>query len=202
MNRRAFLATLAAVPLVATAAAAIVPLARISEYFNGIRTLEARFMQFNADGSRSTGTLYMRRPGRARFEYDPPDKSLVVVGGGTVSIFDGRSNLTRPEEYPLKQTPLQIILERTVDLDRRNMVIGHRGDERTTTLVAQDPEAPENGRVELVFQNQPLTLAGWIVIDGQGQRTQVQLERIKMGHQLPSRLFSSVAAQQERGRRN
>jgi len=190
MDRRVFLGITAAAITVGAPAAAKVPLQELSTYFNGIKTLEAKFAQTAANGARSTGTLYMRRPGRARFEYDPPEESLVMAGGGQVAIFDGRSNSRRPEQYPLKRTPLWIILEPRVDLSRRNMVIGHNGDAQRTTLVAQDPESPENGRVELIFQNTPLTLAGWRVIDAQGQTTTVQLTQIKLGGQIRPRLFS------------
>lgn len=206
MKRRDFLMTgaagfgLFALGLSGIPARAQVPLGRLSAYFNGITTLEADFVQVNDDGSRSAGTLYMRRPGRARFEYDPPDKSLVMAGGGQVAIFDGRSNAVSPEQYPLKRTPLWLILERNVDLGRRNMVVGHFGDDKTTTLVAQDPDAPENGRVELVFQNEPLTLAGWTVVDGGGARTRVQLTQIRLGADLSSRLFNIVLEQQSRQR--
>lgn len=181
-------------------ARAEIPLGQLSAYFNGISTLEARFRQTNSDGSRSEGTLYMRRPGRARFEYDPPEKSLVMAGGGQVAIFDGRSNSVAPEQYPLKRTPLWLVLERNVDLDRRDMIVDHFGDDARTTLVAQDPDAPENGKVELVFQNEPLTLAGWNVIDGSGSKTSVQLTQIKLGGALSARLFNIVQEQQARQR--
>ncbi|MEM0947801.1 MAG: outer membrane lipoprotein carrier protein LolA [Pseudomonadota bacterium] len=199
MDRRTFIAATAATVIAAGPISAKVPLNELSQYFNGIRTLEGKFTQTNADGSRSTGTLYMRRPGRARFEYDPPEKSLVMAGGGQVAVFDGRSNSGRADQYPLRRTPLSIILERNVDLGRRNMVVGHGGDATTTTLVAQDPEAPENGRVELLFQNTPLTLAGWTVIDAQGGRTKVRLTQIKLGGQLPGRLFSIPQEMAARG---
>lgn len=190
MRRRTFLSTVAAFSLLGQAASAEVPLEALSEYFNNIRTLEARFAQLNADGSRSSGTLYMRRPGRARFEYDPPEESLVMAGGGQVAIFDGRSNAGLPEQYPLKRTPLYVILERNVDLENARMVTGYRSEENRTVLTAQDPDAPENGQVELVFQNDPLSLAGWTVIDAMGQRTQVRLEEIRLGGSLASRLFN------------
>ncbi len=206
MHRRELITTAAAglgliaLGLSGIPARAQVPLNRLSTYFNGIRTLEADFVQFNDDGTKSSGTLYMRRPGRARFEYDPPEKSLVMAGGGQVAIFDGRSNAANPEQYPLKRTPLWLILERNVDLNRRNMVVGHYGDAKTTTLVAQDPDEPQNGRVELVFQNEPLTLAGWSVIDGGGARTRVQLEKIRLGGELSARLFNIRQEQQSRQR--
>lgn len=190
IDRRTFLMAAPAALLVARPAAAKVPLDRLSAYFNGIGTLQASFTQFNDDGSRSTGTLYMRRPGRARFEYDPPEKSLVLASGGRVAIFDGRSNDPTPDSYPLNKTPLDIILSRNVDLKRANMVVGHSGSATSTTLVVQDPDAPENGRAELVFQNDPLSLAGWVVVDGAGTRTKVQLTRIRLGGSLPNRMFS------------
>ena len=117
-----------------------------------------------------------------------------------VAVFDGRSNRGRAEQYPLKRTPLYLILERNVDLGRRGMVVGHRGDAATTTLVAQDPDAPQNGRVELLFQNAPLTLAGWTVIDGQGAQTQVRLTRIKLGGELSASLFNITLEEQSRRR--
>ena len=206
MHRREFMATagaglgLFALGIAGIPARAQVPLERLSSYFNGIRTLEASFTQTNADGTTSTGTLFMRRPGRARFEYDPPDRSLVMAGGGQVAIFDGRSNASAPEQYPLKRTPLYVILERNVDLDRRDMVVDHFGDAKTTTLVAQDPDAPENGRVDLIFQNDPLTLSGWVVTDGSGNRTQVQLREIRLGGSLSARLFNIVQEQESRKR--
>ena len=204
MLRREFLAGMAGGfaigGLHGTAASAQIPLDRISAYFNGIRTLQAAFEQRNDDGSNSTGTLYMWRPGRARFEYDPPEDSLVMAGGGQVAIFDGRSNSNTPEQYPLRRTPLWLILERNVDVARRDMVVGHFGDDRTTTIVAQDPERPENGQIELIFQNEPLTLAGWVVVDGGGGRTRVQLTQIRLGGNISGRLFNIIQEREARAR--
>ena len=67
----------------------------ISAYLNGIATAKTDFTQVNDDGSLSTGTLYLKRPGRVRFEYNPPEKLLVMAGGGQVAIFDGKSNIKR-----------------------------------------------------------------------------------------------------------
>ncbi len=205
MRRREFIVGastgigLFALGLAGVPARAQVPLEELSTYFNGIRTLQARFDQKNADGSTSAGTLYMRRPGRARFEYDPPDASLVMAGGGQVAVFDGRSNSGTPEQYPLRRTPLHVILERNVELDRREMIVDHFGDATSTTLVAQDPDRPENGRVELVFQNDPLTLSGWVVLDGGGGRTTVQLRQIRLGGDLAPGLFNIVQEREARG---
>ena len=125
----------------APALAEKLPLSAISRYLNGMQTAQAPFTQINDDGSLSTGTLYIKRPGRVRFEYDPPEKAVVVAGGGAVVIFDPKSNV-EPETYPLSRTPLSIILARNVDLDRANMVTGHGFDGTATVVTAQDPENP------------------------------------------------------------
>ena len=171
----------------------------LSAYLNGLQTLTARFTQVNDDGSISTGTLYIKRPGRVRFEYDPPEKSLVMAGGGQVAIFDGRSN-QGPEQYPLKRTPLNLILERKVDLARRNMVVGHASDGVTTTVVAQDPEHPEYGSLELVFSASPVELRQWVITDEGGNQTTVILQDMQKGGELSSFLFNITYETEQRNR--
>jgi outer membrane lipoprotein-sorting protein len=202
MNRRTLLLTGTALALTAAlpAQAQQIPLNALSAYLNGLQTVQAGFTQINPDGTISTGTVYIRRPGRARFEYDPPEQSLVMAGGGQVAIFDGKSNLGRPEQYPLARTPLSIILERNVDLARRNMVVGHTYDGTATTVIAQDPEHPEYGRIELNFTDNPVELRQWIVVDGSGARTTVILRDMKTGGDLSASLFNISLETQRRNR--
>ena len=58
-----------------------ISLNEISSYFNAMTTAEAQFLQITDTGETSTGRLFIRRPGRIRFEYDPPEATLVAVGG-------------------------------------------------------------------------------------------------------------------------
>jgi outer membrane lipoprotein-sorting protein len=167
MNRRfALLAPLALlVPLPALAEK--IPLGTISDYLNGLTTVESDFTQINSDGSISTGKIYIKRPGRVRFEYAPPDRSLVIAGGQQVAIFDAKSNQP-PEQYPLKRTPLNLILAENIDLARAKMVVGHTEDGTSTRVRAQDPEHPEYGTIELVFTANPVELRQWVITDDLG----------------------------------
>lgn len=190
MIRRRFLfGACAALALSSGAAQAKMSLDQLSAYINDISTLEAAFVQINSDGSLDNGTLYLRRPGRLRFEYETHD-ALVLAGGGKLAIFDPKTNVP-PEQYPLKRTPLHLILQRKVDLAASGMVVGHSGDDDRTIVVAQDPDSPESGVIELVFQNNPLTLAEW-TIDQNGARTTIDLEQIKLGGRLGASLFNIV----------
>ncbi len=164
------------------------PLSEISTYLNGLKTVQTTMTQINGDGTLSTGKLWLQRPGRMRFEYDPPDSAVVVAKGGTVIIHDPKSNQP-PEQYPLSKTPLSIILARNVDLARAGMVVGHDFDGTSTIVSAQDPENPEYGRIDLLFTGDPVELRKWVVHDGAGSRTTVILGPLTKGNSLNQNLF-------------
>lgn len=172
-------------------------LSEISRYLNGIRTADSTFTQVNDDGSLSTGTLYIHRPNRMRFEYDPPDSTLVVASAGAVVIHDKKSNQP-PESYPLKRTPLSLILTRNVDLGQANMVVDHRFDGTSTVVTAQDPKNPEYGHIELVFTDSPVELRKWVVHDSVGSQTTVILGALRTGTKLRDDMFDPDAALRER----
>ena len=198
MNRRfALLAPLALLfPL--PAAAEKIPLAELSAYLNGLTTVETSFTQINSDGTLSTGTLYIYRPGRVRFEYSPPDRSLVIAGRQQVAIFDAKSNQP-PEQYPLKRTPLNLILGQNIDLGRERMVVGHEDDGTSTRVRAQDPDAPEYGTIELVFTANPVELRQWVITDDLGAQTTVVLGEMVKGGRFSARLFDIGAEIAARG---
>jgi len=187
--RHLFKLTLAICFVATSAMAEKIPLADISAFFNGLKRAQAEFTQINADGTISTGTLYIHRPGRIRFEYNPPENGLVIAGGSKVAIFDAKSN-TPPEQFPLRRTPLNIILQRTVDLTNSGMVVGHLDDGTATTVIAQDPENPEYGSIELVFTDTPIELRQWVINDGNGSQTTVILGALERKDSLPPSLFS------------
>lgn len=195
MTRRILFAAAAAAfsgALAAPALAQQLSLDEISAYLNGFSTGQGGFTQINADGTISTGTIWIKRPGRIRFEYAPPDEAMFIAGGGQVAIFDPRSN-EGPERFPLNQTPLSIILEENVDLGRRNMVTGHTSDGTTTTVTAQDPDHPEYGSIQLVFTANPVELRQWLVVDDTGTATTVILNDVATGMNIGDRQFNIQA---------
>ncbi|QFT58517.1 Outer-membrane lipoprotein carrier protein precursor [Sulfitobacter sp. THAF37] len=172
------------------AAAQKLPLNNISAYLNGMQTAKGEFTQINDDGSISTGTIYIKRPGKVRFEYNPPDSGLVVAGANTVVIYDKKSNQPA-ESYPLSRTPLSIILAPQVDLGRANMVTGHTYDGTATVVTAQDPANPQYGNIQLKFTGNPVELRQWIINDGNGTATTVVLGDLQTGGSLPNSLFDT-----------
>ena len=166
-----------------------VPLDVLSAYLNSLTTVEASFVQVNADGSKARGKIYIQRPGRARFEYAAPDRNLVLAAGGQVIIFDARSN-EPPEQYPLARTPLNLILAQNVNLGAARMVVGHREVGDVTVVKAQDPKHPEYGTIDLIFSENPVALKQWIITDDIGNQTSVTLSDLVVGQKFKASLFS------------
>lgn len=171
-----FLALILAGPV----AADKLPLSAISKYLNQLKTAQGEFTQINDDGTISTGEILIKRPGKMRFEYNAPDDALVIAANQAVYIVDKKSNQA-PETYPLRRTPLSIILARTVDLSQSNMVTGHSFDGTATVVTAQDPQRPEVGSIQMLFTANPVELRQWVINDGNGNTTTVVLGELKKG---------------------
>lgn len=198
--KRNILLSVAAIGLALFAGAASaqqLSLAQISQYLNGLQTAQGGFTQINQDGTLSTGTIYIKRPGRIRFDYAAPDNTLVIGGGGSLAIFDPRSN-AGPEQYPLNQTPLGLILRENVNLDQADMVKGVTSDGTTTTVTAQDPDHPEYGNIQLVFTADPIELRQWIVTDDLGGQTTVIMNDMVAGGRVRDILFNIIAETRNR----
>ena len=165
-----------------------IPLNEISRYLNGLKTAQAEFTQVNGDGSISTGTVFIHRPNRVRFEYKG-DKTLVLASAGQVAVFDGKSR-SGPQQYPLSKTPLSLILAPNVNLGQARMVTGYAEKKNTTVVTAQDPQHPEYGNIQMVFSANPTQLRQWVVTDDAGTRTTVILGDMKTGVSFPPSKFA------------
>lgn len=165
-----------------------ISLNELSNYLNGLSTMNGKFTQVNNDGSISTGQIYIQRPGRVRFEYNN-DNQLVLASGGQVAVFDSKSN-NGPQQYPLSETPLSIILAQNVNLGRANMVTGHSEQKNSTVVTAQDPAHPEYGNIQMVFTSGPTELRQWVVTDNAGEKTTVILGEMAKGGSFPPSTFS------------
>lgn len=169
----------------------------LSSYLNSLKSVDAQFTQINGDGTLSTGRIFIKRPGRIRFEYDPPNDALVLASAGQLAIFDPKGD-GGPETYPLSKTPLSLILAENINLKRARMVLGHSYDGKATSLLVQDPEFPERGRINLVFTGPKAALRQWIIEDDSGSVTTVILNDVKTGMELGDSKFNIMLNAQKR----
>jgi outer membrane lipoprotein-sorting protein len=179
-TRRAALALFAAA-LAVPPALALSPddnalVARATSYLDGLSAVKAKFSQTDARGDLATGVLYLARPGRARFQYDAPTPLLITCDGTTVTVTDTR--LKTQQRFPLKATPLVIFLADHIRLDRGAHVtrVDRSGDQFSIT--ARSTSAMTGGEITLYFEQAPMRLTGWVVVDAQARMTRVILSGI------------------------
>jgi outer membrane lipoprotein-sorting protein len=200
MKRRSLLALLPAVVFAASVRAQPRPiplsdrdradLARIEAYLNGIRSLKARFLQVAPNGATSQGTAWLERPGRMRFQYDPPSPLLLVAGHGLVVFHDAQLNQT--SNIPVSRTPLGILLADRVSLSGDVTVTSLQRQPGMIQVTLVRTATPNEGSLTLVFADNPLTLRQWTVLDAQRQETRVTLYNVELGGHFDPKLFEFV----------
>ena len=162
-------------------------LLRISNYLNGIGTLEGNFVQIGPDGDLSEGVFYLRRPGRMRFDYQPPNPALIIADGVWVGVCD--TQIDTFDRFPLSETPLDLLLRDRVDLRKEGAVQSIDRSGGQLRVKAVDPDAPDQGSITMVFADNPLALRQWVVVDNQGLTTTVALSETRANVKLGGELF-------------
>ncbi|HHL42351.1 MAG TPA: outer membrane lipoprotein carrier protein LolA [Hellea balneolensis] len=162
-------------------------LARIDAALNNTVSFSGRFAQYGSDGSFSQGRIYLKRPGKIRFEYDPPEALLMVSDGVTLTQIDKR--LETKDRVPLKSTPLAFFLANNIKLEDDVEVISLQKTPMALSLTARDGSGQMDGTITMVFDPQNLALKEWIIHDGFGQQTRVILSELRYNEKLNPRLF-------------
>jgi outer membrane lipoprotein-sorting protein len=181
----AVLSLLAPLPVHAQQGGIGVP--QIEQYFNGIRSLKARFVQSNPNGSVVQGTLYVRRPGRMRFEYDAPSQLKIVADGRQVTMWD---NATRDfGQWPIGWTAASFLVKDPLVLSGDLQVEKLERVNGMLEATMSQARKPQEGKVIVRLGENPLLLRGWTIIDNRGNRVTVSLSDMQTGLQLADSLF-------------
>ncbi|MDI7775797.1 outer-membrane lipoprotein carrier protein LolA [Asticcacaulis sp. EMRT-3] len=163
--------------------------ARIAEATRSLQDISSalgRFEQTDYRGRITHGTWYLQRPGKMRFEYDPPYSVVIVSDGKTVSMWDPR--LETVDRVPLSETPLSLFLARQVRLDQGVVVTAVTSDAHGFFLRARDRRQQVEGSVTLGFDQLPggkARLREWTIIDAQNRSTNVRLTSYGPGVNRP-----------------
>jgi outer membrane lipoprotein-sorting protein len=161
---------------------------RVEEYFNSIRTLKAEFMQTLTNGNTTNGTLFIKRPGKMRLEYAPPNRDLLVSDGLFVHAWDSQAKTS--SSVPLGRSLADIILRDPLKLSGDISVKEIRQFPSMIEIDIVQTGDPSMGIITLEFQDSPLQLKNWRVKDGQGMQTRVSLYNEQVNQDLPSGTFA------------
>lgn len=153
----------------------------------GVQTMNGAFVQYDPNGQQRQGKFYIARPGRVRFQYDPPTPISVIADGKSVLVFDKK--LQTYDIWPLSQTPLRLLLDTDLDLAHSNRVQNVSIAPDMIEVKLKDETRFSAGTLNLVFDRATYQLRQWTVTDQQGLQTQVVLYNVETGNRLASDLF-------------
>ncbi len=175
------LAALMMMPNVANAAQPA-EVQKAEAYFAHLKTVEARFVQTTADGHQQRGTFYLSRPGKLRFQYDPPNEDFVVADGIFIYFYDAQ--LKQQSHAPISETLADFLLRKNLKLagDLKVTKIMRAGELVQIFLV--QTEQPESGTLVLGFTEEKdgtFDLKKWRIIDAMGNITETELFNVKKG---------------------
>ena len=161
---------------------------QIENYINSIRTLEARFVQSNPNGSILQGTLYVRRPGRMRFQYDPPSQLKIVADGTQVTMWDPATHDFG--QWPIGWTAASFLVKEPLKLsgDLTVQSLNRTADGLIEATIVQTRK-PQEGKMIVRFAENPMALRGWSIVDNRGNKVDVALTQVRTGVQLADSLF-------------
>src|SRR5579871_3095447 len=163
-------------------------LSRVSTYLSGVQTMVGNFVQIGPDGGRTEGTFYIQKPGKVRFEYNPPSPIDVIADGSSVVVRD--RNLATQDLYPLSQTPLRYLLADRIDLIRDTDVVSVTADDTFVTVVIEEKQlVVGTSRLMMMFDAKSLTLKQWTVTDPQGLDTTVAVYNLDVTKKPDPQLF-------------
>ena len=161
---------------------------RVSNYLSSVQALTGKFVQVGPDGGRSEGTFYIQKPGRIRFEYNPPSPIEVIADGQSVVVRN--RTLATQDVYPLSQTPLRFLLADQLNLLKdTNLVAVYADDVFITVVVEEKSGIVGTSRMMLMFSSTDIQLKQWTVTDPQGYDTTVAVYNLDASKRPDPNLF-------------
>jgi outer membrane lipoprotein-sorting protein len=147
---------------------------RIEAYLNGLKSISADFLQMDDQGGVTRGTIEIKRPGKMRVNYAPPSHDFIIADGDFVHIWDG--SLKSQTNVPEGSSLANFILRDPIVLGGEVTVTKFERGPAKLELTLEQTNDPGSGQLTLIFEDNPLLLRQWRVIDAQGRLTGVNLE--------------------------
>ena len=169
----------------------------------GIGSMTADFTQTDRSGAAIPGKLFLKRPGKIRFEYAPSAKMLVVSNGKSLYLVD--YEVKQVQRWPIGNSPLGALLDPSRDVKAYGKLIPTQSDS-VVSVEVRDRKHPEYGVITLIFVRDAaapggLRLTNWVALDSQNNRTTVRLSNQRYGAAIPDNKFTFVDPRRTGGRR-
>ncbi len=164
--------------------------ARVESYLNALKSVSARFLQVSDSGAMRHGAIAIQRPGKMRVTYDPPDKDFIVADGSFLNIWD--DELQQATTVSLGEGIADFILREKISLSDDVVITRFAYYPAKIEVSLVSLKEPEQGELTLIFEDRPLKLRQWRVVDTQGRMTGVNLENAREDVSFENGTFSFI----------
>ncbi|HWC62599.1 MAG TPA: outer membrane lipoprotein carrier protein LolA [Rhizomicrobium sp.] len=164
---------------------------KVSQWLNSVHTLKSGFVQLGPEGQLDRGQFVLEKPGRLRFEFEPPSPILIVATDGRIYVKNSRLNTV--ESYDVSDLPLDLILNDNVNLKANSAITGVDIESDALVVHARTSTNRQQGNIALYFSYPEIGLRQWSVKDNQGGTTLVALQNPQMGVSVDESLFTKPA---------
>jgi len=162
--------------------------AKVSAYLSSLQTLVGNFVQVGPDGTKTKGDFFIQKPGKVRFEYDPPSPIDIIADGSSLAVRDRK--LSTQDIYPLSQTPLRFLLSDRIDLMKDTNVVNVTADDVFISVTIEEKQAlVGTSRLMLMVGAKDGQLKQWTVTDPQGYDTTVAVYNLDSTKKVDPGLF-------------
>lgn len=187
LKRNALPKTEEAAPMSEPAFDKVAETARIERYLTNIRTIASDFVQIAPDGTSTSGKMFVKRPNKMRWTYDPPTPVLMVTRGNFLTYYD--FGLKQVSDIPLDDTLLSFFSSGNVKFGETVKIRGLQKESGIVRIQLQQADNPELGILTLEFTDGPLTLRNFIIKDAQGRTTSVSMTNTRFDEPLADDIF-------------
>ena len=158
----------------------------IKDYLGDIKSLQAEFSQTNKMGDIMTGVFFLKKPGKIRLSYDPPQNLQIVSKQQAVLIFDPKNGGSGPLTYPLHSTPLGFLIKSDLDL-----FINENGESlELGDLIIFKVRNPQYN-LSIEFNKNPVSLVGWEFENQMGEIIKIRLNNIQKNNYISDEIFKT-----------
>ena len=163
-------------------------IARVESFLSLLTTIKADFEQVAPSGETASGTFYLQRPGKMRWEYNPPSPILLVSNGKTITYYD--AEMDQINYITLDETLAGFLASETLKLNTdATELVGFEVSPGAVRATIRQRENPENGTLTIEFTDKPLVMKQLIITDAGGNETRIALSGAEYGKKLDRSLF-------------
>ncbi len=174
-------------------------IARIETYLNSMKGISAGFLQISDSGDFRHGRIAIKRPGKMRVVYDPPEPDIIVADGTFLHMWD--AGLGQQTNVLQGDNVAEFVLRENVKMSGDVTVTKLARFPAKLEVSLMSTKDPEDGELTLIFEDKPLRLRQWRVVDAQGRMTGINLENVSEETDFPYGTFSFTPPEDKKSRK-